>query len=176
MPGTYHFYVDDYRFRRLWSAPDDLLLTDCQVVIEPNFSIYKTTAPAEAIWRIYQKRTLARYWQEHGIKVIVDLNVPEPHLSVLGFLGVPRGWRAYATHGCDSLLHETYDEHEQACEHAGTDDILFVVYGGGRQTCDLCYQEDWLWIKEYRDELKRRELHGKQIEGERWWQRRWRGW
>lgn len=145
--GTVHFYTDDYRFSSLWRKPNRLVETGCQAIIEPNFSIWEQTPRAVAIYQIYRKRWLAQYWGEFGIKVFVDLNV-SPSTYDLNFLGVPRGWRSYATHGHTEYLSDILHEYSLACQHAETDKILFVVYGGGKQVGELCQAHNWIWIKE----------------------------
>jgi hypothetical protein len=98
--GTVHFYTDDYRFRALMAPGKamDVPASGCAVAVEPNFS----TAPPprmarlEALLLIRRKRLMARSWQARGVRILVDLNV-DPAWADLGLLGVPLGWRAYAT-------------------------------------------------------------------------------
>lgn len=135
-PGTWHFYTDDYRFDALWRDPSPVVNSGAVAAVEPNFSAYLEMPRAVALWSIYRKRWLSRFWQGHGIRVFVDLNVAEPHYSD-NLLGVPKGWRSWATRGYVERLHLTEREFDLACEHAGTSDILFFVYGGGRAVNDM---------------------------------------
>lgn len=137
MPGTYLFYTDDYRFENLWKNPDGVVESGCLNAVEPNFSCYNETPFPVALHQVYRKRWLARYWQEHGINILVDLNV-HPKFAEINLLGVPRGWKAYATRGYNETIEFTEQEYKLACEHAGTDDILFLVYGGGKEVKRLC--------------------------------------
>lgn len=155
-PGTWHFYTDDYRFDALWTDPSPVVNTGCMAVVEPNFSVYTDMPPAVALWHIYRKRWLARWWQSFGIRIFVDLNVAERHAD-LNLLGVPRGWKAYATRGYTDRLHATIREWERAVAHADTDNILFMVYGGGKAIKQLCQQRGWLWIMEQRDVVRQKE-------------------
>ncbi len=154
-PGTWHFFTDDYRFDALWRDPSPVVNSGCAAVVEPNYSAYLEMPRIVALWSIYRKRWLARFWQSKGIRVFVDLNVAEPHYSD-NLLGVPKGWRAWATRGYVERLHLTEVEHDLACQHAGTSDILFFVYGGGRAVKDLCSRRGWLHIIEQRDAAKER--------------------
>lgn len=154
MPGTYHFYTEDYRFQGLWTDPTPLVNSGCVAAVEPNFSAYKQTPLPVALWGVYRKRYLARYWQSQGVRVFVDLNVAEPFRD-LNLLGVPRGWRAYATRGYVDRLDATVREYEAACERAGTDDVLFWVYGGGETVRRLCGERGWIHVDEQRTVAKR---------------------
>lgn len=150
MPGTWHFYTEDYRFENLWADPAPVVLSRCINAVEPNFSCYDQMPPAVALWQIYRKRWIARWWQSFGIRVFADLNVAEPHYA-LNLLGVPKGWTAWATRGYTERMVLTDREYEMACEHAGTTSILFVVYGGGVQVKEMCQSRGWLWFDEERN-------------------------
>lgn len=151
MNGTWSFYVDDYRFNALWSNPSTVINTGCINVIEPNFTILPHTTPAEAIYQIYRKRYLSRTWQElAGIKILVDLNVPL-EFQDMNLLGVPKGWKSYATRGYTDRLEALNEEFIIAKKHAGTDDILFLVYGGGIRVKDWSVQNAVTWIPEQQD-------------------------
>lgn len=152
MNGTWSFYVDDYRFTGLWRDSTSVMRSGCINVVEPNFSIFTSTTPAEAIYQIYRKRYLARTWQElAGIKVFVDLNVPL-EFQEMNLLGVPRGWRAYATRGYTDRLEALEEEYRIAKEHAETEHILFIVYGGGNKVKHWAKSNPGItWVTEQQD-------------------------
>lgn len=129
--GTVHFYVDDYRFSAIWSNPDTLAEVGANGAIEPNFSVFDQSTFPVALWATYRKRWLARYWQEQGIPVWVDLNVSETH-SELNLLGVPMGWTRYATRGYDSRIADLHREIGVARSHAAGAPFMVLVYGGGK--------------------------------------------
>lgn len=153
MDGTWHFYTDDYRFTALLNDPSPVVETGCVTAVEPNFSIHQQTPVAVGLFRIYQKRWIARYWQSKGIRIFVDLNVAPKFLD-LNLLGVPEGWRAYATRGYNAKVGHTIEEHEAACQRAGTESVLFVVYGGGEDVQQLCADRGFIWIPEHYDRVK----------------------
>jgi hypothetical protein len=153
MRGTWHFYVDDDRFKQLWKDPTRVVKSGCVSAVEPNFSCNDHMPVAVGLYRIHQKRWLARYWQSKGIRILADLNVGEKFLA-LNMLGIPTGWRAYATRGYTDHTESTMREWEIACERAQTDDILFLVYGGGRRVHRLCKDRAWIWIPERADAVK----------------------
>lgn len=145
--GAFHFYTEDYKFSALWDNPLPVIVAGAAVAIEPNFSTLAGMPKAVALWGIYKKRWLARFWQSQGIRTIVDLNV-EPEFDQINLLGVPSGWRAYATrayeqqHGVKDLLRQF----KIARKRAGSDDLLFAVIGGGAETRKLCDTQGWLHI------------------------------
>ena len=149
MKGTWLFYCDDYRFEAPWKEPSTVVNTGCAAIVEPNFTIGTQTPRAVAIWQIYRKRWLARWWQSCGIKTIVDMNVDTETFRDLMLLGVPHGWKAYATRGYVSRMPATIAEYDLACEHAGTKDILFVLYGGGKQCAELARERGWPHLSEH---------------------------
>ena len=144
MTGTYHFYVDDSRFEALWRDPIDVANSACVSIVEPNFSVYDDMPKTVALWQMYRKRWIARWAQAAGITVFVDLNISHRHEDVR-FLGVPIGWRAYATRAYSERLDETEVEYTKALEHSGAGSILFVVYGGGKKAEELSKNYGWIW-------------------------------
>ena len=96
--STYHFYVDDYRFEKLFKDPIALLTSGCKAIVEPNVSIHDQTPIAYGIYQIYRKRYLTRYLQECGMQVWVDLNVSH-RFAEYNRLGVPDGYNAFFTRG-----------------------------------------------------------------------------
>jgi len=153
MSGTWHFYTEDYRYEALWRDPSPVANTRCLNVVEPNYSCYDQMARAFALFQIYRKRWLARWWQSLGIRVFVDLNVAERFYD-LNLLGVPKGWSAWATRGYTERVNLTEREYQIACDHAGTTSILFVVYGGGKAVKQLCMDRGWLWFDEQQQDAK----------------------
>ena len=148
--GTYLFYTSDYKFEALWKDPSTLVKSGTPVAAEPNYSTGQDTPPAVALWGIYRKRWINRWWQSQGVKTLVDLNV-EPELWEWSLLGVPRTWRAWTTrlHAGDdwsSWLSQCWDlvtKHTQQ-----TFGHLFVVYGGGLEVRDYCINRKWWWVPE----------------------------
>lgn len=148
MPGTYHFYTDDYKFNGLWENPAKLIESKCSGVVEVNFSTNNQMPFAEGLHRIYKKRWLSRYWQMHGIPIMIDLCVSDKFVEC-NLLGIPKGWKSYCTRTyshCEGTFIER--DYEIACNHAGTNDILFAVYGGGKNIRDYCKSRGWLYLTE----------------------------
>lgn len=149
--GTWLFYTNDYRYEALWRDPGAPVRTQCLTCAEPNFSAYTNMPFAVALWSIYRKRWIARFWQSQGIRIVADLNVGE-NWATLNTSGIPAGWKAFSTRGYVSRLDATHREYAIAQRIAG-DGVtpLFVVYGGNAAVRDECKRMGWQWIPERMD-------------------------
>ena len=67
-----HFFIDDYQFERVWRTPEQYinLLSDFQIVMTPDFSLYTDWPKAIQIYNHYRKHWLGAYWQSFGLQVI----------------------------------------------------------------------------------------------------------
>jgi hypothetical protein len=131
MQGTWHFFTDDSRWSALLRYPPRILESGCSAAVEPNCTTYEQSPRWEVLASIGRKRTVARQWQDMGVRVLVDLNIPLASHD-LALLGVPHGWLAYATRGYHARPESLDAEYHLAKEHAGQDPLLLVV-GGGRK-------------------------------------------
>ena len=154
MNGTWLFYTEDYRYEALWADPSAVLNSGAVAAVEPNFSAYSNMPPAVALWQIYRKRWIARWWQSYGLRIWADLNVATVHAG-LNRLGIPSGWKAFATRGYSARIDATHEEYAIACEIAGDATPLFLVYGGGQAVKDEARRNGWLWVPEDMDRAKR---------------------
>ena len=146
--GTVHFYVDDYRFNNIWLHPEKLLQTGCQECVEPNFSLFDSTPIAYGLQLLYKKRWIARWLQEYGIRVWVDLHV-SPKFRELNKLGVPTGYNAFATRGVSESPDIILDEFEVAKEISGYDNPNLIIYGGGNKVKDICRKHNLLYVEQH---------------------------
>ena len=152
MTGTWHCYTHDYKFERLRLKPGMVPDTGCAVAVEANYTITPETPRAEALWKIYLKRKLAREWQLRGVRIVVDLNLDCDCLRHdIGLLGVPEGWPAYATRAHRGVpFGQIEREFDLASRHARGDVRLFCVFGGGRKVRTATLARGWQWIAEHR--------------------------
>ena len=70
-----HFFIDDYRFERIWrhrNSLDFLAKFDC--VLTPQFSLYLDMPKAMQIWNIYRSRLIGQIMQDKGYQVIPSLD------------------------------------------------------------------------------------------------------
>jgi hypothetical protein len=157
MPGTYSMFVEDRRFLALLRHPERLAETGCGAVTEPNISIYEQSPRWEVLHATGIKRRVARTWQDAGIPVFVDLNVPARHRD-LCMLGVPRGYRAFASRGYSRRPEDLVEEYEYATAWAGGEP-LFLVVGGAPRIEALCRElPGAVFAPDHR-----RELHGARV-------------
>lgn len=158
--GSMHFYVDDYRFNAVFDKPSTIIDANPRNIVEPNFSCYVETPIAVGMQQIYRKRAVARYCQDHGIRVFVDLNVNHKFYKV-NMLGVPKGYAAFATRGYSDRLEYLEFEYNIAKEWAEGNPLTFVVYGGGAKCKDFaqkhgcCYLTPWVKVKTRRKAIER---------------------
>jgi hypothetical protein len=150
-PTGVHLFTEDYKFSGLWSH-DWIGHGGYSVAVEPNYSTGPGMPLAVVLWGIYRKRHLARRWQRAGIRILVDLNV-ETKFAEVALLGVPQGWRAYATRAREGHGEELEMDYELGCERAGSQDILYVVFGGHWRTAELCADRGWTHIPERAEEV-----------------------
>lgn len=149
--ATLHFYVDDYRFNALWKNPAKIFDNNPAAAVEPNYSLFDTTPLAFGLQFIYQKRWMARYWQENGIRIYVDLNVSSKFFDY-NRMGVPNGWNAFATRGALGGLELLKSKFNQARQISGLDSPNLIVYGGGKEVHEFCCQHSLLYVHDYMTE------------------------
>lgn len=98
-----HFYLDDYRFNRVWLHPRKYLhiLKRFDFVLSPDFSMYTDYPFALQLYSHYEKHALAQYWQGQGIKVIPTICWSEEESFEFCFDGEPRNATvSVASTGC----------------------------------------------------------------------------
>jgi hypothetical protein len=155
MAGTVHFYTDDYKFTALWEDPTPVINGGYVNACEPNYSINVQMPAAVALYRIYQKRWIARYWQAYGVHVIADLHVGGQHRE-LNALGIPQGYAAFCTRSyeSDGMVEELETDYAQAVSIRGGEDLQFLVVGGGNLTAEVCAKHAWVHVREFRNDMK----------------------
>ena len=146
--ATYHFYVDDYRFEKLFKDPVNLLMSGCKAIVEPNCSCHDQTPIAYGISLIYKKRWLARYLQECGVKVYADLNVSHKFIEY-NKMGIPKGYNAFFTRGLDGWMESLKLDLQVAQEISGLETPNLIVYGGGDEIKDFCQKHGLLYVTDF---------------------------
>lgn len=146
--NTYHFYVDDYRFDALFKDPSKLVESGCKKIVEPNCSLHDQTPIAYGLQLIYKKRWLARYMQEIGVDVYVDLNVARK-FSEYNLYGVPEGWDAFFTRGLAGQIDLLNIDLETARRVSGKETPNLVVYGGGKDAEKFCQKNGLLYVTDF---------------------------
>ncbi|WP_392436446.1 DUF4417 domain-containing protein [Cruoricaptor ignavus] len=154
--GTYHFYVDDYRFNAIWNNPEKIINSGCHAIVEPNCSLYETTPIGYGIFLIYKKRWIARMLQDFGIDVFVDLNVTEK-FHEYNVMGVPEGYNAFFTRGYDNRISALEKELELAKKISGMERPNFCVYAGSKKVKDFCNKHSLTYVDNSKLDIKKKD-------------------
>jgi hypothetical protein len=98
-----HFYIDDYKFERIWNNPDAYLegLKNYGGVISPDFSLYRDMPLVMQAWNTYRSRAIGYWLSKNGIRVIPNVRWSDGRSYEFCFDGVPAdGVVSIGTHGC----------------------------------------------------------------------------
>lgn len=88
-----HFYIDDFRFERIWKSPNRYLpiLKNFSCVCSPDFSLYRDMPMAIQIWNVYRSRLLGQIMQRAKIHVIPTVSWADKNTFSFCFSGIERG-------------------------------------------------------------------------------------
>ena len=98
-----HFFIDDYRFERVYNNPDRYLarFQKFPFVLTPDFSLYADLPRWRQLESVAKNRWCGAYWQSHGITVIPTISWGFPDTYEFCFDGVSTGSTiAVSTVGC----------------------------------------------------------------------------
>lgn len=88
-------YTDDFRFQGAWTRPrtyrQAIIDSECESIIEPDFSCYTSAPLVEQMHAVYRSRWCARYWQDEGVRVIPSLTWSTRESVEWSLAGIPRG-------------------------------------------------------------------------------------
>jgi hypothetical protein len=70
--GALHFFLDDYRFEKIWSRPESTYerVAEVGAALSPDFSMWRDMPKAMQIWQVYRSRWCAAFWQHLGVEVV----------------------------------------------------------------------------------------------------------
>ena len=90
--GFIHFYIDDYRFERLWTNPEKYLalLKRFDGVIGTDFSQLGDMPYPQRLWNCYRNRLLGHWMQYNGINYIHNVSWSLPDSYDYSFSGLPK--------------------------------------------------------------------------------------
>lgn len=97
-----HFFVDDFRFERLWNNPGRYKerLKTFAGVIEPDFSTCSNFPGALKLYNAYRNRACARWMQDNGITVVPNVRIDYQSARYI-LPGIPHhSTIAIGAHGC----------------------------------------------------------------------------
>lgn len=139
--GALHFFLDDYRFERVWQKPDKTFdrLEYVGAAITPEFSLWETLPTAAQVWQVYRSRWMGAFWQFNGIEVIPCVIWGSENTWDFAFEGLPEnGTLALGTLGPGSNRQEAIqvfvDGLEQLLKLASPK--LLLTYGPLPKECE----------------------------------------
>nr|WP_279324927.1 DUF4417 domain-containing protein [Bifidobacterium margollesii] len=88
-----HFFIDDYRFERVWRRPEAYvrMLSPFRCVLTPDFSLYSDMPLAQQVHNVYRSRLMGAWWQSQGMNVVPTLQWSTPESFSFAFDGLPHG-------------------------------------------------------------------------------------
>lgn len=88
-----HFFIDDYRFERIWKFPNRYLsrLKKFNCIFAPDFSVYWDMPFPMKIWNIYRSRFIGQWLQKEGVRVVPSITWAEDDTFEYCFQGVEKG-------------------------------------------------------------------------------------
>ena len=150
---AWHFYCVDSKFETLLRDPMKLADTGASCAVEVNISSFGDDPLPVALAGLYRKRCVSKIWQEQGVNVFIDLFV-DGWTRELVLDGVPTDHCLYATKyakadmsGSPLGIEAIAADFALAATHCSKpEQMVFAVYGGGKQISDLCRKNSWLWL------------------------------
>ena len=89
---TVHFFLDDYKFEQVWVNPKKYieLFQFYNGIISPTFSIWENQPYALNVFNMYRSRWITRFYQECGVKVLIDARWADKSTYDLCFSGIQK--------------------------------------------------------------------------------------
>jgi hypothetical protein len=150
-------YPTDYRFETVWSRPYKALeaLAPYQMVLTPDFSLYRDWPRLLQLWNVYRNRWCGRFWQSQGFRVIPTVSWSTAASYDFCFLGVPkRGAVAVSAVGVkqqDPVARQLFVDGFREMV-ARLEPVLVLSYGRLPAACGelvetICYPTRWAGIR-----------------------------
>ncbi len=155
-----HFFIDDYRFFRIWNNVDMYIdiLKKFKYVMTPDFSTYTDFPKVIQIYNHYRKHWVGAYMQMNGIKVIPTISWSTPDSFEWCFDGEPEGGTvAVSSVGCmNSKEKKTLflNGYHAMVERLRPESIIF--YGNVPEEC----KGNIVHIKAFSDKFKEAKCNG----------------
>ena len=158
----WHYYCNDYRFESTLRNPELLLQAGGQYAVEVNVSTYKDDPFPVVVSGLFRKRSVSRWWQEHGVTVFVDLNVCGVARELV-LDGVPQDHGYFASKyqskdldGEPLGLEGLAEDYALALDHCGQENFHFLCYGGSKKVQAFCEEQGWLWLPNANNTIPRK--------------------
>lgn len=154
-----HFFIDDYRFERIWNQPQRYIsvLNKFVGVISTDFSMFSDMPKAQVIWNCYRNRAAAFWLQKNHIPVIPVVEWSDYTDFAWCLDGLPiHSTLAVGTYGCNKSSLKRYGlikGVEKIC--AELQPSALVMYGDEVPGINsLCKKV--VWIENYCNFMRKR--------------------
>lgn len=89
--GALHFFLDDYRFEKVWTRPEATYerVAEVGTALGPDFSMWRHMPRAMQLWQVYRARWCAAFWQHLGVDVIPTATWGDRDTYDFAFDGLP---------------------------------------------------------------------------------------
>ena len=165
--GAVHFFLDDYRFERVWNRPNKALvsLEKFATLLTPDFSLYHDWPLSLQLWNTYRSRWCGAFWQQQGFTTIPTISWSDEESYAFCFCGIPtQSVVAVSTVGVrlgDPLEYALFVRGFQALVKR-LQPVLVLCYGKLPALCHqwaevVCYPTRWMGIRHARS-LTQRQL------------------
>lgn len=70
-----HFFIDDYKFEQIWRTPFKYVPMFLKYgnIVSPDFSVWSVQPYTLNLFNMYRSRWCARFYQEMGVNVLIDV-------------------------------------------------------------------------------------------------------
>lgn len=162
--GYLHFFVDDYKFERLWNHPERYVgsIMKYDGMIGPDFSTWRDMSLQQQRYNVYRSRVLTMYYQRQGIDVIPLLQWSDGRSWEWCFDGLPTGG-TFCAPAHMGFSHDPWAQYlyemgvQEAVRRLEPDTLLF--YGERFDVdvpCDVVWYENEDLVRGRGPELERR--------------------
>lgn len=164
--GYLHFFVDDYKFERLWNHPERYVgsIMKYDGMVGPDFSTWRDMSLQQQRYNVYRSRALTMYYQRQGIDVIPLLQWSDGRSWEWCFDGLPTGG-TFAAPAHIGFGHDPWGQHlyemglQEAVRRVEPDTIL--IYGERFDVdlpCDIVWYENEDLVRGRAPERERRRI------------------
>lgn len=150
--GTYHFFVDDFRFEALWNCPDKITGLNFKetILVEPDFSIPDDSDFPIFLYQLYRRRYLSRYWQSLGFRIIPNISAHSEFVSSV-FDGISKDCQLYVTSGIATIP----DLVSMQFDFIPSDSASLIVCGGNKAVRSFCESTNRIiWVPAHRQAVR----------------------
>lgn len=138
-----HPYEHDYVIERIWKYPQKYLpiIKKYAGIISPDFSLYRDMPLIMQIYNIFRSRMIARWLQDNGVKVIINVRFGDRRTYKIACMGIPKHCTiAIGTHGTMKFREDRKVlEEGVAFVLKELEPNVLIIYGtASKRIIDLC--------------------------------------